>query len=416
MGRCPIVVLLALALLTSGPAGALTQSDFPADLPPPAQPPASTPTVPLPDGSLVPPRGVTPHPLGRITVALNASPTHAAAPLVANLSVTVSSANATNFTIIWDFDDGSANLTFQLGATNHSAAMRTNHTFSQPGQYVVNVSATDNENNTRGFGTLLIGVAPAFQVVLALDPSHALVGRPIVITPNATGGVPPYRAAWTSVPAGCYAGSFNLTCVPASPGNFSVRVTVSDATVDRFSEDVLVVAVFPLLVTASYVSAFSCNASSGVAGFDFTATSSGGASPVNFTWTIGNGSAPAYGAVVSTTFPLNQTFLIIVVAADAIGDRASSSVTVTTSYPTCGAVPPPNYAPPRQLLLVGAVVGGALVVVFAELLWHRRRRGRRPGALSGSEPVPADWSETSISPSSSADEGPPTGSPPPWKE
>lgn len=341
------------------------------------------------------PTGPPPHtppapgPAARISVTLNGTPTRAGAPLVANFSAQATAPGAANFTFVWAFGDGSSNASYGVTASGGTASMRTNHTFSTPGSYTVNVSATDNLADERGSAILLIGVAPAFSVTVNLTPAHAISGRPIVITPVVSGGVTPYHAAWTGVPADCYAGTFNLTCVPGAPGNYSVRLTVSDATVDRFSEDVFLNVVPRLLVTAAYKSAYSCQGSTGVAVYNLTAAPTGGEPPVNYTWTIGNGVATAYGSLVSVALPLNELFAVTVAAVDAIGERANATLTFSTSFPACGAVPPPNYAPPRALLIGGAIVALGVVWFLGFLLWRSETARRLPPSEAPSVPAGA---------------------------
>lgn len=354
-------------------------------------------------------------PEGRIALVLNGSPTRAGAPLVANFSAQVSAVNASSFVVTWDFADGSPNQTFPLSAVDGNASMRTNHTFTTPGNYTVNVSASDNAGDSATSATLPIRVAAAFVVTINTTPAHAVVGKAVVITPNATGGVPPYHVAWTGVPADCFAGNANLTCVPAAPGNYSVRVSVSDSTVDRFSEDVFIVAAPRLFVTAAYQSAFSCQSAAGVAVYNFTTTTSGGDPPVNYTWTIGNGLGPAYGPAVTLSLPLNETFVVSVVAVDAAGEQATSSVTFSTSFPRCGAVPPPNYTPPRWLLVAGVTVAVLLVALLIFFLW-RTERGRRPPRPANEAVPPGAWNEGATAPRSGPGNVPAEEGPPPWKE
>ncbi|MCI4335638.1 MAG: PKD domain-containing protein [Thermoplasmata archaeon] len=351
---------------------------------------------------------------GNIAVALNASPTHASAPLMVNFSATASTnSTPSSFTFNWSFSDGSAPVVDTEPASAGTAVGKVNHTFTSQGKFNVAVLVTDNLGDPPSTANVSIGVSPPLVVTPSVTPSAVSVGRPVVITFNASGGVAPYHVAWTAEPSDCYAGAANLTCVPPSPGNYSVRMTVSDSTVDHTSQVVYFVVSPRLSVSAGYQSYYFCSGTVGTAIYNLTAIAGGGSPPFNYTWTIGNGIPDAYGPVVSLPLPLGEAFAVSVRIVDASNAQTTASVSFTTSFPSCGSVPEPIYTPPRDLLVGGVVAAALIVAVLAYLVW-RTTKPRPPPAPwrarvpAGAARPPGDEAPTPAGPAAAPPEKPPT--------
>ncbi|MCI4317428.1 MAG: hypothetical protein L3J96_02725, partial [Thermoplasmata archaeon] len=61
-------------------------------------------------------------------------------------------------------------------------------------------------------------------------PDPLSLGQPITIGASVGGGVSPYSYTWTGLPAGCNsANRSSFSCTPSADGNFTIRVTVTDA-------------------------------------------------------------------------------------------------------------------------------------------------------------------------------------------
>jgi DNA-binding beta-propeller fold protein YncE len=112
-----------------------------------------------------------------------------------------------------------------------------------PGHWNVGATVTDSNAGVGRSITLPIVVAADPRVgVPWADPSMVAVGAWLNLIANVTGGVGPYSAVWTGLPPGCSGEANALTCIPMTPGTYTVTVTVEDrAGITAHSGQVIVV-------------------------------------------------------------------------------------------------------------------------------------------------------------------------------
>ena len=120
------------------------------------------------------------------------------------------------------------------------------------GNYTLSVTITDAAGASVTVGPAVLRVAEGLGTPhVALSAPSTPVGTLVIFTANQTGGLAPYTYEWAGLPSGCIAtDSPSIGCVPSLPGNYTVNVTVIDATGARESSGPVSLAVFKARTTA----------------------------------------------------------------------------------------------------------------------------------------------------------------------
>lgn|GEM_PF-2922240 len=99
------------------------------------------------------------------------------------------------------------------------------------GPYFVTVTATDALGGTATSLEHTIYVLPTLTISLTTSARTVDVGHDLVLTATAGGGASPFSYSWVGLPPGCTpTNGSTLTCAPDTAGQYTVRVTVADAT------------------------------------------------------------------------------------------------------------------------------------------------------------------------------------------
>jgi hypothetical protein len=128
---------------------------------------------------------------------------------------------------------GTAPLTFQYtGLPNGCSSTNASSVQCIPrsaGMYTITGSARDAVGSTVTAPlALAVNAAPSITS-FTVTPSPVTVGTPVDFSVVATGGTGGLYYGYQGLPSNCSgANSSELKCVPSQPGNFTVRVTVSD--------------------------------------------------------------------------------------------------------------------------------------------------------------------------------------------
>ncbi len=286
---------------------------------------------------------------------------------------------ATEITFSWDFGDGSTPTVAVVPVTGgNPGTSATNHNFTSAGQFTVTLSVTDNAGDGPNATSLVIQVAPTLVASAVADPPVQDVGHAVVISAGGSGGWPPYRASWTSVPANCVAGTFNLTCTPPTPGLYSVRLTILDSAQDRATTQVNFTMSPRLVAQTATKSSYLCSGSTGVLVYNFTVVPVGGTSPYIAQWTFGDGSENSTGLQVEHQYGLNQTYVVSVRLSDGTGNSIVSSFSISTGFPSCQTQSAATYLPPTWILVASVGVAAVVVAVLALVFWRERGPSRPP--------------------------------------
>ena len=106
-----------------------------------------------------------------------------------------------------------------------------NCTFGAPGTYPVAVTVSDSAGYSANLSaTFTIAAAPHVDAIQVTPGSRTVdLGQPVVASPTISGGTGGYSVLWTGI-AGCEnLTGLSFTCYTTSAGNFTLRVSATDA-------------------------------------------------------------------------------------------------------------------------------------------------------------------------------------------
>lgn len=103
--------------------------------------------------------------------------------------------------------------------------------FEAPGTFALSVTVSGSEAAAGPSPSTDVTVYPALTIVtFNATPSRIALGDRTVLSVTLSGGVPPFAFVYSELPPGCAsADTGNLTCRPATEGNWSVEVRATDA-------------------------------------------------------------------------------------------------------------------------------------------------------------------------------------------
>jgi hypothetical protein len=192
------------------------------------------------------------------------------------------------------------------------------------GTYSVSVTATfpGGASVTSNVAELTVSVLPSATVGVA--PGVIDAGSATLLTFGGAGGSAPLTLSVSGLPAGCQVAGFgSVSCLPLASGEYTITATVTDALGESSSAHALLTVVPRLNLTG-----FSSNVGAATVGtpIDLSASVLGGAGPVTYAYSGLPSDCPATATnTVSCTSGLPGTYVVTVVATDAIGVRASGA-------------------------------------------------------------------------------------------
>jgi hypothetical protein len=122
--------------------------------------------------------------------------------------------------VVWE--GGNLNCPLQNSTFTVCAPMRA-------GSYNLTVAASDADPQYARSYPLAVTVSPPLNANIT-GPSSVTVGAGVTFTANASGGTPPYAFDYSGLPSGCsVTNQATFSCNPNSTGQFTVRLSVTDA-------------------------------------------------------------------------------------------------------------------------------------------------------------------------------------------
>jgi PKD repeat protein len=305
--------------------------------------------------------------------AATAVPTTGEVPLAVNFTGTVSG-GAGPLDYGWSFGSG-------LGGAH---TPDTNYTYTSAGTYEANLTVVDYDDiATSSDVAIQVQPVPALAVTLTANPPKVIVGSPITLTANVSGGRTPFEYRWWGLPNGTGCASANtstLNCTAATTGSWEVVVGVYDA--NGYGQGYANISVLPVGSFFVLLSASPSTASVGTV-IKFTASVTGGAAPFEYRWwgfPSGPGCVSSNRSTVNCTAEASGTWEVVVGVNDASGyAQAETNVSIATG----GSPPPSNSTSPSggggwnagtMDIAIGAATVAVVGAVSAGLiLWYRSR-------------------------------------------
>jgi PKD repeat protein len=253
---------------------------------------------------------VVPSPVAQVSVS--PTPTDVDSPV--NFSVAVSGGTGP-YTYAWLFGDGA-----------NSSLASPEHTYANPGSFLVQVWVNDSQAKS-AYSSTTLTVNPALGATVAAAPTSAETGRAIGFWANETGGTAPYAVAWRFGDGSVGNGTHPVHAYSTS-GDYSVGVWVNDSVGQSVHQTLT------LTVTQGPTVSGSATPSTTDTGLPvaFDATVTGGIPPYSVGWAFGGG-ASATGPSVSHAFTLPGAWRVTVWGNDSAGGVSEQSFTVQVQPP-----------------------------------------------------------------------------------
>ncbi|HEV2449298.1 MAG TPA: PKD domain-containing protein, partial [Thermoplasmata archaeon] len=241
-----------------------------------------------------------------------------------------------------------------------------------------NVTGQATDAGGGGASTVVeIHVVKVLAVSIAANWSRVDAGVPVGFVGTASGGTGTYASYAWDFGDGSRSPAASPSHAFAAPGNYSVRLTVTDSLGTNGSSS-YAVAVDPALVATARFSPASPSVGEPV---QFVGGTSNGTPPVSYHWEFGDrGSASA--AAANHTFTSGGTYVVTLWANDSGGGAQSRTLSVTVQGgggPGAGSV---------SLLWIAGGAGAVLLAAGALSVAFRSRRRRAPSS-EGTSPDPA---------------------------
>ncbi|MGD0588250.1 MAG: thermopsin family protease [Thermoplasmata archaeon] len=245
---------------------------------------------------------------------------------------------------------------------------------SAGGDFSVTVTVTDSNGGSATSHVLEYYVDGDPTVTAPnLSESSVDLGQWVNLSTAASGGSGGYTYAWFGLPLGCAsANTSSISCLAASPGNYSVQVNVTDTNGVTATSHVRPIRVWVDPSVSSFVAA-----PSGLlegSGITLSVAISGGSGPFTYSYSgLPSGCAPVNRSTLSCTPTETGTFAVNVTVTDANAWRTTATTVVTVNPEVLGL--PPSEAYLIVGVLVVAIGAGLLVIVVL----RRRKIAGRPG-------------------------------------
>lgn len=268
----------------------------------------------------------------------------------------------------WNFGDGHA-------ATGVNAT----HAFASLGYFNVTGQAFDGGGGGSS-ARIEVHVVKVLAVSIAANWSRVDVGVPVGFVGTATGGTGTYTAYAWDFGDGGRSSAASPSHAFTAPGNYSVRLSVTDSVGTNGSSRFALTVDSALIVSAR----FSPGSPSSGEPVQFEGGATNGTPPLSYHWDFGDGaSAGTPGA--NHTFSAGGTYPVVLWVNDSGGGSQERTLTVTVQG---SGGPAPS---PLALLWIAVGVGGAIVAAgaIAVALRSRRRSAATPPD-EGSAPPEAE--------------------------
>jgi YVTN family beta-propeller protein len=247
---------------------------------------------------------------------------------------------------------------------------------SAAGNYTVSVRIADVLGGTGTAVAAAVRVYLALAGNLTLSNSSLWLGDTLLISGNATGGLPPYSYNFTNLPPGCLStGSSQIGCLPTQSDNYSVHLQVRD------SNNWTALMSRPLSISFDFIILSPANATTGQSivirveaapGFGGLHYSYSGLPP-------GPGCTSSNEPTVDCTPTQPGTYSIAVSVADQSGHHANHTTTLHVVQTTGSSISPAGLLglPGSEGYVLLASVGIAVVVGIAVAFRVSTRSGAR---------------------------------------
>nr|MDO8086921.1 PKD domain-containing protein [Candidatus Sigynarchaeum springense] len=208
----------------------------------------------------------------------------------------------------------------------------------------------------------LAGLSSLPTAALSVNESTLIQGFPVQFTDQSFAGVRPFTYSWDFGDSSSSSNQ-NPSHVYASPGNFDVNLTITDAASNKTSQILHIVVQADVEPAADFI----ITGSPGVGvTLLFTSTSHGGNIGLAYTWNFGDGSPVSHQQNVTHVFSKTGSFTVTLTVQDVDGDIDTYSQVVVIPGEVPGADP--------SLIVIASVL---FVGIMAMMVSRKTTRNKR---------------------------------------
>jgi PKD repeat protein len=170
----------------------------------------------------------------KASASTSANETAPTSPLTASAGSAVSGQVGTPVTFQGSASGGTAPLSYQWNfgdGTTTSGTLTPSHTYSTAGNFTVTLTVTDSKGAQASGNTSANETAATSALTASAGPAESgQVGTPVTFQGSASGGTAPLSYSWNFGDGGTASGTLTPSHTYSSAGNFTVTLTVTDAT------------------------------------------------------------------------------------------------------------------------------------------------------------------------------------------
>jgi PKD repeat protein len=296
--------------------------------------------------------------------------------------------------------------TWNFGDQATAGTENASHAYAAPGNYTATVQLLDALDNV-ATGTVPVTVSPRPSVNITSTTTLTEVDVPVVFDASVRNGTPAFTYLWDFGDGSPTSTEIAPSHAYSTPGNFSLRLTVTDA---AGATAVSTRSVHVVTLLSAVASANASTASVGVP-ILFTVTPDGGIGNDTFTWHFGDQGTGALASQTHTYWAAGN-YTAVVWVNDSVGGSVVRQLTLLitpgpSSHP--GSSVGPSGSAWLAFVAIELVLAALIVVLFA-VGWRRSRPIAGEWVVVGSEDTgTAGPSAADPADGSSRPEPPPTG-------
>lgn len=237
-----------------------------------------------------------------------ASFTHNGPVVLGDTAVFTNTSTGDPITYTWDFGDGSPLSNLE----------NPTHDYASEGDYVVALTAANDDGSSTYTDTFTVGIAPT---AVFTHPTTASANSPVQFT-NQSEGTPPLSYEWDFGDGSGISTAVNPSHVYTISGTYTITLTVNSPFGTAVATSAITIDDKPVAPTAAFTATLPAIVNQPVSFTNLTI----GTPPISYTWDFGDGSPIVTEISPTHTFTATGSFTVTLTASNAVGESVATAV------------------------------------------------------------------------------------------